>query len=201
LTTYGAFGAKKNNKIRLVKRLLLYNAYILPILTYNSCTWALTNTELEELEAFRRKQLRSVIGITYPRKISNDKLYKLCNAGKLEHMIREARWRMLGHVLRMENETPAKYATIKYFDKGKSFLGRPRTTLATIINEDIKLAHAQHNREVFSQLPPQLKNIMDLNQLETIANDRSKWILIVANMHVLAPPQPERLMPRRNEKQ
>ena len=173
----------------------------MPILTYNSCTWALTNTELEELESFRQKQLRSVIRVTYPRKISNEKLYKLCNAEKLVDIIREARWRMLGHVLRMDDDTPAKYATIKYFDKGKSFLGRPRTTIATIINEDINLAHAQQNREVFSLLPSQLKNTTDLKQLETAANDRSKWILIVANMHVLAPPQPTRLMPRRNGKQ
>ena len=39
----------KNNKIRLEKRIMLYNTYITPILTYNSCTWALTETELEEL--------------------------------------------------------------------------------------------------------------------------------------------------------
>jgi hypothetical protein len=91
----------KQNKIGLPKRLTLYKAYILPILTYNSCTWALTATELEELEAFHRRQLRSIIGAHYPHRISNQKLYKRCNSDELGPTIRAARWRMLGHVLRM----------------------------------------------------------------------------------------------------
>ena len=194
----------KNNKIRPEKRIMLYNTYITPILTYNSCTWALTETELEELEAFRRKQLRSVIGIRYPRTISNAKLYELCGVEKLEHIIRGSRWRMLGHVLRMEDETPAKYATINYFEKGeKAFLGRPRTSLVTVISEDLKLASVQQNNEntQLGHLPSQLKSIADLKQLETIAKERTKWKTIVANMHVLMPPQPTRLIPHRNVKQ
>jgi hypothetical protein len=47
----------KNIKVETSTRLKLYNAYIIPIMTYNACTSALTDTELQELEAFRRKQL------------------------------------------------------------------------------------------------------------------------------------------------
>jgi hypothetical protein len=39
----------KRNKISTERRLRLYNAYITPILTYNACTWALTETEMKEL--------------------------------------------------------------------------------------------------------------------------------------------------------
>ena len=65
----------------------------------------LTERQLEELEAFRRKQLRSIIGIKYPRRISNSELYERCKSVELEHIIRGARWRMFGHVLRMTDDT------------------------------------------------------------------------------------------------
>ena len=93
---------------------------------------------------------------------------------------------------------------MQYFEKGeKAFLGRPRTSLATVISEDLKLASAQQNNEStqLGHLPSQLKSIVDLKQLETIAKERTKWKAIVANMHVLMPPQPTRLIPHRNVKQ
>ena len=84
----------------------------MPVLTYNACTWALTQTEMNELEAFRRTQLR----VNDPRKISNEKLYKKCGTLELQHIIRGARWRMMGHVLRMSKDTHAKQAMWHYFD-------------------------------------------------------------------------------------
>ena len=66
---------KKQNKISLDRRLQLYNAYVLPVLTYNSCTWALTLSEMDELDALHRRQLRKILGILYPRTISNEELY------------------------------------------------------------------------------------------------------------------------------
>jgi hypothetical protein len=91
-----------------------------------------------------------------------------------------------------------------YFEKGeKAFLGRPRTSLVTVISDDLKLASVQQNNEntQLGHLPSQLKSIADLKQLETIAKERTKWKTIVANMHVLMPPQPTRLIPHRNVKQ
>ena len=102
----------KNNKINTERRLLLYNAYVTPILTYNACSWGLIEAELAELEACRRR----IIGIYYPRKILNDDLYNKCNMTELELTIRNARWRMFGHTLRMSDDIPAKRVTLHYFD-------------------------------------------------------------------------------------
>ena len=194
--------SSKNNKISLEKRLRLYNAYIIPVLTYNACTWALTETQLEELEAFRRKQLRSIIGIEYPRHISNSKLYEKCKAIELRNIIRGARWRMSGHVLRMTDDTPAKCATVHYFDTCNKSRGRPITTMPTIINKDLEEAAARPH-ENYDQLglPKKMSNIHDLRQLETIANSRSKWKSIVENMHVPPPAKQIKQRPRRYEKQ
>ena len=74
-------------------------------------------------------QLHRIIGIHYPRKISNADLYEKCNMQELATIIRNARWRILGHTLRMTDATPAKHAMLLYFDKiTKGFMGRPRVT-------------------------------------------------------------------------
>jgi hypothetical protein len=128
---------KHHNKISVVLRLHLYNAYVLPVLTYNACTWALSQTEQEELDAFHRRQLRKVIGIKYPRIISNESLYMRCNTQALSHTIREARWRMLGHVLRMDDQITAKHAMKHYFDSTSSKdHGKPRTTLQSVLDHE-----------------------------------------------------------------
>jgi hypothetical protein len=128
-----------------------------------------------------------VIGVYYPQLVSNSTLYEGCKTTELEHTIREARWRILGHVLRMSDEIPAKKTIKRYFDQGsRSFLGRPRTTLATVIDQDLKLAAAQ---PINLGLPEQLKDQSDLEQLEMHASDRKKWKSIVTNMHAFKWPK------------
>ena len=45
---------------------------------YNAGAWDLTVSETETLDVFNRKQLRSLIGIHWPQRISNVKLYERC---------------------------------------------------------------------------------------------------------------------------
>ncbi|GFR91222.1 hypothetical protein ElyMa_000838100 [Elysia marginata] len=59
-------------------RIKLYNTLLKSVLLYKCSTWALTKTDVEKLESFHRKQLRRVLGIRYPTKISNKSLYKEC---------------------------------------------------------------------------------------------------------------------------
>jgi hypothetical protein len=195
--------SEKNNKISPERRIKLYNAYFMPILTYNASTWALSETETEELEAYHRKQLRTVLGIKYPRKIPNSKLYNTTNTVELKHVIRRARWRMFGHTLRMSNKTPAKLAMMQYFSSTNTdcFIGRPRTTLPGILDKDISLAQKQQKANSPLQLlPKQLKTAEDFQEIEKLARNRSLWRSIVANMYVLEPPKPI-LRPRRHAKQ
>jgi hypothetical protein len=192
---------KQHNKISVALRLRLYNAYVLPVLTYNACTWALSQTEQEELDAFHRRQLRKVIGIKYPRIISNEWLYMRCNTQALSHTIRGARWRMLGHVLRMDDQIPAKYAMKHYFDStGSKYRGKPRTTLQVVLDRDLQVgaANIQANHP-FLGIPSKLRSLEELEQLESIAQERSNWKLIVAHMQVSPPTRPPRLRPRRHE--
>ena len=158
---------------------------------------------MEELEIFRCRRLRRIIGIHYPRRISNADLYEKCNMQELATIIRYARWRMLGHTLRMTDATPAKHAMLHYFDKiTKGFMGRPPATLPLVINKDLK---AMQQATAQLGLPPQLKTISDLRQLETLATDRKRWMSIVqcaADMQVTEPQFPIiRVQPHRDAKQ
>ncbi|GMF39143.1 unnamed protein product [Phytophthora fragariaefolia] len=76
-------------------RLRLYNSYVLPILLYSSGNWALTQTDLLGLESFHRQQLRKVIGVTYPNRIPNDKLYDSTGTEPLRYHLLRNRWRLL----------------------------------------------------------------------------------------------------------
>ena len=66
----------KADKTKQRTRIKLYNTLVRSVLLYNCGTWALTKTDEEKLDSFHRKQLRRILGIRYPTKISNKSLYK-----------------------------------------------------------------------------------------------------------------------------
>ena len=59
---------KRNTKIKI------YRSMIKSVLTYNCGTWGLTKAEWNKLDAFHRKQLKYILNITWPTRISNEKL-------------------------------------------------------------------------------------------------------------------------------
>ena len=69
----------RRDKIKVKVKVKLYRALVKSILTYNCGTWALTQTEMKKLDAFHRKQLRQLLNIYYPVRISNTSLYNKCN--------------------------------------------------------------------------------------------------------------------------
>ena len=154
------------DKINHNIKIKLYKALVKSILTYNCGTWALAQTELNKLDAFHRKQLRKVLNIYYPTKISNKTLCKKCNEKPLSTQILESRWRLFGHILRRNEEIPANKAMQLYFHRTeKRFRGRPTTTLPVIINKD--LSQIQDNLS--------LKSTNDLKYLRSLTQDRDQW--------------------------
>eukprot|EP00117_Sycon_ciliatum_P016972 scpid110422/ scgid16176/ len=82
------------------------------------------------------------------------------------HGVKRARWRLLGHILRLPDECPARMAMEYYFkDKdAKKWRGRPRTTIQSILLADLKISGNG-----------QLDNLHDLQRLHQIAQDRGSW--------------------------
>ena len=68
----------KGNKLKTTTKIQLYKSLVKSILLYNCSTWAPTLTEEEKINAFHRKQLKKVLNIKFPVKITNKSLYKKC---------------------------------------------------------------------------------------------------------------------------
>ncbi|OWZ08385.1 hypothetical protein PHMEG_00019083 [Phytophthora megakarya] len=101
-------------------RIRLYNCYILPVLLYNCGTWALTTTQLHRLESFHRRQLRSVLNVQYPRRLTNATLYEIYNKRPLRHRITRSRWLLFDHILRRPTDIPV-YAQMNYLNNRYRF--------------------------------------------------------------------------------
>ena len=132
---------KKKWKTKLKTRIKLYETLVKSVLLYNCGTWGVSKDDQRKLNSLHRNQLlRKVVGIQWPHKISNEKLYKITGIKPLSITITERRWELLGHILRLPNDCPARKAMRYYFEErtNKVFRGRRRTTIVTTLNEDIK---------------------------------------------------------------
>ncbi len=186
----------RRNQISEKLRLRLYNAFVLPVLTYNMGTWGLTKREEEKIEAFHRKQLRMLLGIHHPNHITNANLYERCGCHRLGLDIVNARWRLFGHILRLPDDVPAYLAMTHYFLQTdcESFRGRCRSNLPSKLNDDLKNlskhdsrvnanvavfdhSYATLNHSNSSSL--KLNCMGDLIKLKRFASDRDKWIVLI----------------------
>ena len=118
---------------------------------------------MAKMSAFHRRQLRAILGIKWPAKISNEALYRRTNAICLEDYVRSCRLRLFGHILRLDTNTPAQIAMDMYMQPGKRARGRPKCMLPTRLNQDLKMVNKQ------------LKTSRDLASFRQLASDRSAW--------------------------
>ena len=82
---------KKNWKTKLTTRMRLYETLVKSVLSYNCGTRDVSKDDQRKLSNFCRRQLRKVIGIQWPHKISNNKLYKITGTKPLSITIMERR--------------------------------------------------------------------------------------------------------------
>ncbi|XP_065180063.1 uncharacterized protein LOC135810501 [Sycon ciliatum] len=146
-------------------RLRLCQAFVIPVLTYNGGTWGLTVALEQSLDSFHRQQLRSLLGISWPQKMTNVSLYARCKAEPITNILKRLRWQLFGHILRLPEDTPASLAMAAHFthDK-KTWRERPRVTIVTKLSED--LAKTDNGR---------LVSLGDLQRLRILARDRAGW--------------------------
>ena len=78
--------------------------------------------------------------VQWPYKTSNNKLYKITGTKPLSITITERRWKLLGHILRLPADCPARKVMRYYSEErtNKIFRGRRRTTIVSTLNKDIK---------------------------------------------------------------
>ena len=156
-----------NSRITLQKKLKVYEAQVVSVIMYNSSCWAAPKVVLEKLDICHRKHLRQILNIRWPiGMISNKTLYARCNTVPLSERAEHSRWKMLGHVLRSPENSPAQAALCFAIDSMNELpgrLGRHRINLFTVIRKDLE------NRNM------SLSSYDDIIILRNIASDRAKW--------------------------
>lgn len=175
----------RRERLQEQKMLKLYNAIVLPILTYNCGTWGPTKAQAEAIDRFHRKQLRRMLGIKWDDKITNTELYARTGCKPITHLMLRARWRLFGHVLRRNQAIPAQQAMDEYFKEGQAtFRGRRPTTLPSTLDHDLHsiLPHPSVTHDHNYARPLQLKSAYDLNTMRKMAEDRESWRSLIQSI-------------------
>jgi hypothetical protein len=132
---------------------------------YGSCSWAAPKHVLERINTTHRRHLRGILNITWPNIISNENSYNKCDVIPLTERTELSRWTMLGHVLRLPENSPAALALVYALDgcHAKSRRGRHQINLFNTIKSDFNLRGYS------------LNCIEDLYLARDVARDRKKW--------------------------
>lgn len=152
-------------------RIRLYNICILPILLYNISAVAYTELCIEKLEAAHRQHLRHILGVYYPKIISNADLFRKTNTTILRSKIIQARWNFFRKALLQNIDYPANNIIVNYFNnacvipKGR---GRQATSIATVLHADVQLVGKS------------LKNMKDVQSLQIL--NSTDWKVLVNNI-------------------
>ena len=156
----------RGTKIPLKRKLVVYEAQVLSVLLYNCSSWSAPQCVMEKLNTLHRKHLRHICNIRWPGVIKNKELYRRCDTIPITERVRKARWTLLGHILRMDDNCAPSLALRYAVDSSNSLRGRrgrPRTNLFSSIQADLKFFDLR------------LNSIDDLSNLKTVAYDRANW--------------------------
>ena len=118
----------RNKRLTIKLDIRILNALIYPMLLYNSEIWTLTKKLQESLDSFQRKLLRRMLNIKLVEKIKNGDIHKRSHQNPITTEIKRRHLKWLGHMLRLQDKTPAKSVLKAHLKKAKGNRGRPNHT-------------------------------------------------------------------------
>ena len=119
----------------------------------------------DTVDSVHRRQLRYALGIKYPRVITNQQLYDLAQCGPWSIVTERRRLSWLGHLMRFNQEKPARQSFKEALRPAKRKPGRPPTTWITTIQKD------PTERGIYINL----RGINAIKVLESMCHDRAGW--------------------------
>ena len=139
------FGLNRQLSSRALSRrtkLTLYKTLIIPVLLYGAEAWTLSAADEKSLGTFERKILRKIFGPIcidgeYRRRM-NIELYELYDDVELVRRVKLQRLRWLGHVVRMDEQAPARKVFETTPSGGTRKRGRPSIRWRDQVEDNIK---------------------------------------------------------------
>ena len=135
------------------------------IFLYNCELWTTTTTINDSIYSFHRRQLRYALGIKYPRVITNQQLYDVTKCEPCSIVTERRRLSWLGHMMRLNPETPARQSFKEALRPVKRKPGRHPMTWITTIQQDLSKRDIHIN----------LRDISAIEKLESMCHDRVGW--------------------------
>ena len=160
----------RRHDINMKVKLRILNACILPVLTYGSETWNITDTMEKKLDACENNWLRRILRISYKEHKTNEEIRQRTRQPLVSTVIRKKRLKWLGHTLRMEDKRLPK-RIYNYKPEGKRRPGRQRTRWKDRVEKDLDRIGLKIEGRTSGR---------QRKTLEEIANDRDEWRFIVS---------------------
>ena len=164
----------KSKRISIPLKVRTFLAYSASVFLYNSELWALSETLEKQIDAFQRKLLRRVINIRWPKIITNEKLYELTGIIEWSKIIRKRRLKWIGHVMRLNENTPVRLALKESITGIRRKVGRPKITWIKVIKKDLAL--------IDIDLDINLDETSIEIELIELTRDRCQWKNLIKNI-------------------
>jgi hypothetical protein len=142
-------------------KMKIFNSLIAPIFLYNSEIWSMTDTTAEAIDSYHRRLLRKVLNVIYPDIITSERVYQRTKEEPWSQTIKQRRLRWLGHLLRLDETTPARRALELFQQPSKKPRGRQQTTWLSTISKNLT------------------EKELDLDRAYQIAQNRFEWRSVV----------------------
>ncbi|KAI8514967.1 hypothetical protein Bbelb_075580 [Branchiostoma belcheri] len=146
----------KARNISLKTKLRIFESNVKSILLYGCETWGLTQVNIKKLQTFINARLRYILGIWWPRKVSNQDLLEIVGQERVEMTTRRRKWRWIGHTLRKPPESITRTA-LDWDPQGRRKRGRPRLSWKRGVRKDLTAANTSWQ------------------EVKKIARDRGRW--------------------------
>ncbi len=158
----GAFSRLKNvwraSNISLHLKIKLFNACVKSVLLYGCETWFVNSKTTQKLQAFVNRCLRNILGIWWPRKITNQELWERTGQSDINVEIKRRKFGWIGHSLR-KSQNEISHSALEWNPQEKRSRGRPKATWRRTVLKEC-------GRKSFGELRAQ-------------ANNRVRWRLFV----------------------
>ena len=123
--------------ISLWTKLRIFSSNVMAVLLYGSETWRLTKRIIFKLQTFISRRLRYIMGIWWPRRISNEDLWQCTKQERVEVTIRRRKWGWIGHTLR-KPATNITRQSLEWNPQGSRKRGRPKKSWRRTVQKEFE---------------------------------------------------------------
>lgn len=160
-TMFGKLRARvwNNNHLSVRTKIMVYQASIVSILLYGAETWTTYAKHERKLNAFHMRCLRSILGVTWKDKITNEEVLARTQLPSLTALLKQRRLRWLGHVYRMDITRLPRQVMLGAVADARRSVGRPLLRFKDCTKRDLALFNIEQG------------------EWEKLARNREQWRL------------------------